>query len=89
MICCCLRWEGEEAQDTPDAWRDGSNSPRATHPPPPPLRRYNLDVDVKSVVADGALAPSTKRATKKSVKAAFEERYNTGKNKWFFSKLRF
>ncbi len=51
--------------------------------------RYNLDVDLKGAVAEGALAPATKKATKKAVKAALEERFATGKNKWFFQKLRF
>jgi large subunit ribosomal protein L27e len=32
---------------------------------------------------------SKKRKAKREVKAKFEERYKTGKNKWFFTKLRF
>ena len=32
---------------------------------------------------------SRKRAARKDLKKVFEERYNTGRNKWFFSKLAF
>lgn len=34
-------------------------------------------------------APSKKRKALVEVKSKFEERYKTGKNKWFFTKLRF
>merc|ERR1711966_118503 len=52
--------------------------------------RYTIDVDVKSVVNKDVLSdPSKKLAARKAVKAKFEERYSSGKNKWFFSKLRF
>jgi large subunit ribosomal protein L27e len=51
--------------------------------------RYNLDVDLKAASVDGALAPAAKKSTKKVVKQVLEERYATGKNKWFFAKLRF
>lgn len=52
--------------------------------------RYNLDVDVKAAVTVDALKEPTQRiAARKAVKKVFEERYNSGKNKWFFSKLRF
>ncbi|KAH9277056.1 hypothetical protein BASA83_000574 [Batrachochytrium salamandrivorans] len=33
--------------------------------------------------------PSQRRGARKAVKKVFEERYNAGKNKWFFQKLRF
>ncbi|KAJ3228392.1 UDP-N-acetylglucosamine pyrophosphorylase [Clydaea vesicula] len=52
--------------------------------------RYNLDIDLKSVVTIEALKDATQKITaKRSVKKLFEERYNSGKNKWFFQKLRF
>ena len=36
-----------------------------------------------------AEAAAKKRKCKAAVKASFEERYKSGKNKWFFQKLRF
>ena len=53
------------------------------------LYRYTIDVDVKASVNKEVLAdPSKKLAARKAIKAKFEERYTSGKNKWFFSKLR-
>ncbi|MCO5579734.1 hypothetical protein L7F22_033594 [Adiantum nelumboides] len=52
--------------------------------------RYTLDVDLKNVVTPEKLESKTKRVeTRKETKALFEERFKTGKNRWFFSKLRF
>merc|ERR1711936_1204389 len=53
--------------------------------------RYSVDIPVnKEVVNKEALKDATKkRSARAHVKAAFEERYKTGKNKWFFQKLRF
>merc|ERR1711950_100142 len=53
--------------------------------------RYSVDIPVsKEIVNKDALKDSTKkRSARAHVKAAFEERYKTGKNKWFFQKLRF
>ena len=52
--------------------------------------RYTLDVDLKDVVSADVLASRDKKVTAcKEVKAKFEERFKTGKNRWFFSKLRF
>ncbi|KAI8900327.1 ribosomal L27e protein family-domain-containing protein [Globomyces pollinis-pini] len=52
--------------------------------------RYNLDVDVKQVVTAESLKEPTQRvAARKAVKKLFEDRFNSGKNKWFFQKLRF
>ncbi|KAH6579842.1 hypothetical protein BASA50_004577 [Batrachochytrium salamandrivorans] len=52
--------------------------------------RYNLDVDLKTVVSNETFKePSQRRGARKAVKKVFEERYNAGKNKWFFQKLRF
>jgi len=53
--------------------------------------RYGLDVDLKGIVTkQNALekGPNRKK-TRKAVKEVFQTRYNTGKNKWFFTKLRF
>ncbi|XP_074281451.1 large ribosomal subunit protein eL27y-like [Silene latifolia] len=52
--------------------------------------RYTLDVDLKEVVSADVLGSRDKKVTAaKEVKARFEERFKTGKNRWFFSKLRF
>merc|ERR1712213_43518 len=53
--------------------------------------RYSVDIPVnKEIVNKDSLKDSTKkRSAKAHVKQAFEERYKTGKNKWFFQKLRF
>merc|ERR1712048_618479 len=53
--------------------------------------RYSCDIPInKEQVNKEALKDATKkRAARASVKQAFEERYKTGKNKWFFQKLRF
>ncbi|KAG0230066.1 60S ribosomal protein L27A [Actinomortierella wolfii] len=53
--------------------------------------RYGLELEsLKSVVTvDSFKEPSQREEAKKAVKKLFEERYNSGKNKWFFTKLRF
>ena len=54
--------------------------------------RYTLDVDFKDVASGGPDALSTqdkKVAACKAAKARLEERFKTGKNRWFFTKLRF
>ncbi|KAJ0771256.1 putative ribosomal protein L27e [Helianthus annuus] len=52
--------------------------------------RYTLDVDLKDVVTVDALQSRDKKVTAcKETKARLEERFKTGKNRWFFSKLRF
>jgi len=54
--------------------------------------RYGLDVDLRGIVTKNQNAlekgPRQKR-TKDAVKKVFQSRYNTGKNRWFFTKLRF
>ncbi|KAF8390901.1 hypothetical protein HHK36_023200 [Tetracentron sinense] len=51
--------------------------------------RYTLDVDLKDVITPDALQSRDKKVTAaKETKARFEERFKTGKNRWFFSKLR-
>ena len=52
--------------------------------------RYTLDVDLKNVVTPECLqSRDMKVAAAKETKARLEERFKTGKNRWFFSKLRF
>lgn len=52
--------------------------------------RYTLDVDLKDVVTADALQSRDKKVTAaKEIKKKFEERFKSGKNRWFFSKLRF
>ncbi|KAI8806968.1 ribosomal L27e protein family-domain-containing protein [Cladochytrium replicatum] len=52
--------------------------------------RYNLDIDLKQVVsAESFKEPSQRVTAKKAVRKLFEERYNSGKNRWFFTKLAF
>lgn len=54
--------------------------------------RYALDVDLKTIVTTDTVGP--KNATKrveacKAAKQVLQERFKSGKNRWFFSKLRF
>ncbi|CAI9784914.1 unnamed protein product [Fraxinus pennsylvanica] len=52
--------------------------------------RYTLDVDLKDIVSIESLQSRDKKVTAaKEAKAGFEERFKTGKNRWFFTKLRF
>merc|ERR1712189_32494 len=53
--------------------------------------RYSVDVALnKSVVNKDILKDGSKRARARTeIKQKLEERYNIGKNKWFFQKLRF
>ncbi|GLJ34418.1 hypothetical protein SUGI_0692060 [Cryptomeria japonica] len=52
--------------------------------------RYTLDVDLKALVTFDKLEANDKKVTaQKGVKDAFQERFKTGKNRWFFTKLRF
>ncbi|KAF9149137.1 hypothetical protein BG015_009069 [Linnemannia schmuckeri] len=53
--------------------------------------RYGLELEsLKSAVTlDSFKEPSQREEAKKAIKKLFEERYNSGKNKWFFTKLRF
>eukprot|EP00242_Pyramimonas_sp_CCMP2087_P013620 CAMPEP_0198198158 /NCGR_PEP_ID=MMETSP1445-20131203/1634_1 /TAXON_ID=36898 /ORGANISM="Pyramimonas sp., Strain CCMP2087" /LENGTH=135 /DNA_ID=CAMNT_0043867635 /DNA_START=78 /DNA_END=485 /DNA_ORIENTATION=- len=52
--------------------------------------RYNLEVDLKATVTADVTENATKKeAALKEVKKLFEERFKTGKNRWFFTKLRF
>jgi len=52
--------------------------------------RYALDLDLQGAVqGPQALTPGKRRTTKRKVRTLFEKRYRTGKNRWFFTKLRF
>jgi len=52
--------------------------------------RYTLDVDFKGVVSGEVIDNSTKKVeAAKEAKKLLEEKFKTGKNRWFFSKLRF
>merc|ERR1712026_82887 len=53
--------------------------------------RYSVDVPLnKSVVNKDVLKDSSKRKRAKTeIKSKLEEKYKTGKTKWFFQKLRF
>ncbi|XP_031488404.1 60S ribosomal protein L27-2 [Nymphaea colorata] len=52
--------------------------------------RYTLDVDLKDVVTLDALQSRDKKITAaKEAKSRLEERFKSGKNRWFFTKLRF
>ncbi|KAI8142814.1 ribosomal L27e protein family-domain-containing protein [Fennellomyces sp. T-0311] len=53
--------------------------------------RYALDLEqIKGTVSAETFKDATQRSeSKKVIKKLFEERYQTGKNKWFFTKLRF
>ena len=52
--------------------------------------RYALEVEglKGSVSADTFKEPSQREDAKKVVKKLFEDRYTSGKNKWFFQPLR-
>ncbi|KAG1296703.1 hypothetical protein G6F61_003147 [Rhizopus arrhizus] len=53
--------------------------------------RYGLELEqIKGTISSETFKEPTQREdSKKVIKKLFEERYQTGKNKWFFSKLRF
>ena len=52
--------------------------------------RYALELEgLKGIVAaEDFKEPSQREDAKKQVKKLFEDRYTTGKNKWFFQPLR-
>ncbi|KAL1916671.1 60S ribosomal protein eL27 [Calcarisporiella thermophila] len=53
--------------------------------------RYGLELEnLKTAVSlESFKEPTQRREAKKNIKKMLEERYTTGKNKWFFTKLRF
>ncbi|KAF9596341.1 hypothetical protein IFM89_008867 [Coptis chinensis] len=56
---------------------------------PKKATRYTLDVDLKDMASLETFGSRDKKVTAaKEIKARFEERFKTRKNRWFFSKLR-
>jgi len=53
--------------------------------------RYSVDInfDKNKVNKEAFKDKSTRRRARTDIKQKLEERYKTGKNKWFFTKLRF
>ena len=52
--------------------------------------RYSLDVDLKASITPDVVENATKRkGASIEARKVFEEKFKTGKSKWFFSKLRF
>lgn len=53
--------------------------------------RYTFDLeDLKQVITPDTFKDAAQRsAAKKTVRKSLKDRYKTGKNKWFFTKLRF
>ncbi|XP_064463322.1 large ribosomal subunit protein eL27-like [Ornithodoros turicata] len=53
--------------------------------------RYTVDIVIDKQVVNKETwkDPAKRRKSRREVKAKFEERYKSGKNKWFFTKLRF
>merc|ERR1712170_104388 len=53
--------------------------------------RYSVDVNFDKAVVnkDSFRDPALRRKARFEAKMKFEERYKTGKNRWFFQKLRF
>jgi large subunit ribosomal protein L27e len=52
--------------------------------------RYTLDVDLKDVVSPESLQSRDKKVTAtKDTKKRLEDRFKSGKNRWFFTKMRF
>merc|ERR1712170_267454 len=53
--------------------------------------RYSVDVNLDKAVVnkDAFRDPALRRKARRETKLKFEERYKTGKNRWFFQKLRF
>lgn len=53
--------------------------------------RYNVEmvIDKSITTKETVKDPSKRRRARNMIKKLFEERYKTGKNRWFFSKLRF
>jgi large subunit ribosomal protein L27e len=52
--------------------------------------RYTLDVDLKSVITPEVLENTSKKIdARKEAKKLLEEKFKSGKNRWFFTKLKF
>mmetsp|Transcript_45733 Transcript_45733/g.107888 ORF Transcript_45733/g.107888 Transcript_45733/m.107888 type:complete len:137 (-) Transcript_45733:54-464(-) len=53
--------------------------------------RYNVDLDLKAlnITPETVGNPSKRGDARREIKKVFQEKFTAGKNKWFFSKLRF
>lgn len=54
--------------------------------------RYNLEFEAKNLFTTGkdeALDAAKKTKLKNQIKEQFQQKFNAGTNKWFFTKLRF
>eukprot|EP00008_Paramoeba_atlantica_P013103 CAMPEP_0201475744 /NCGR_PEP_ID=MMETSP0151_2-20130828/1106_1 /ASSEMBLY_ACC=CAM_ASM_000257 /TAXON_ID=200890 /ORGANISM="Paramoeba atlantica, Strain 621/1 / CCAP 1560/9" /LENGTH=140 /DNA_ID=CAMNT_0047855917 /DNA_START=47 /DNA_END=469 /DNA_ORIENTATION=+ len=56
--------------------------------------RYSFDIKLNDVLGEdsikvGAIETGKRSVVRKAIKSRLEERYVAGKNKWFFTKLRF
>eukprot|EP01120_Amphizonella_sp_Union-15-10_P010484 TRINITY_DN41_c0_g1_i1.p1 TRINITY_DN41_c0_g1~~TRINITY_DN41_c0_g1_i1.p1 ORF type:complete len:137 (+),score=26.95 TRINITY_DN41_c0_g1_i1:93-503(+) len=52
--------------------------------------RYTLtDIDLKKIVSEDSLQAANRKAVKTQLKTEFQSKYVAGKNRWFFTKLRF
>ncbi|KAK9844805.1 hypothetical protein WJX74_007046 [Apatococcus lobatus] len=52
--------------------------------------RYTLDIDLKNMASNEVMESHSKRLeARKEAKGVFEEKFKSGKNRWFFTKLRF
>ena len=53
--------------------------------------RYSVDIsfDKSNCNKESLKDPMKKKKARNAVRTKFEERYKSGKNKWFFQKLRF
>lgn len=57
----------------------------------PAFHSYSVEIDFKAagITSDAVANPTKRTEARKAIKKLFQERYTQGKNKWFFSKLRF
>jgi large subunit ribosomal protein L27e len=53
--------------------------------------RYSLEIDLKAAVPGMEVIgnPAKLKTARGEAKAIFEEKFKSGKNRWFFTKLRF
>ncbi|XP_071041399.1 large ribosomal subunit protein eL27 [Parasteatoda tepidariorum] len=77
--------------DTDEFMSDSSISESDFSPDVCRMPRYMVDIQFdKSIVNKEVLKdPAKRRKARRDVKSKFEERYKTGKSRWFFQKLRF
>ncbi|XP_023702669.1 60S ribosomal protein L27 [Cryptotermes secundus] len=51
--------------------------------------RYTVDLTLEKITVKDLKDPMKRKKARFQAKVKFEERYKSGKNKWFFQKLRF